>query len=63
MFGPATGEDPLYEAVSAGQRYPGMEHWLPLFHEQLETLFDYVAGCARQLRPPGRARRWASGWP
>jgi transcription-repair coupling factor (superfamily II helicase) len=41
-FGPATGEDPLYEAVSAGQRYPGMEHWLPLFHERLETLFDYV---------------------
>ncbi len=42
LFGAATGDDPLYEAVSAGQRYPGMEHWLPLFHEQLETLFDYV---------------------
>jgi transcription-repair coupling factor (superfamily II helicase) len=41
-FGPATAEDPLYEAVSAGQRYPGMEHWLPLFHDPLETLFDYV---------------------
>ncbi len=44
LFGGATGEDPLYEAVSAGQRYPGMEHWLPLFHEGMETLFDYVAG-------------------
>src|SRR5581483_9540261 len=32
----------LYEAVSAGQRYPGIEHWLPLFHDRLETLFDYV---------------------
>ena len=42
-FGPATSEDPLYHAVSAGQRYPGMEHWLPLFHEGLETLFDYAA--------------------
>ena len=42
MFGPAPAEDPLYEAISAGQRYPGMEHWLPLFHEHLETLFDYV---------------------
>ena len=42
MFGPATSEDALYEAVSAGQRYPGMEHWLALFHERLETLFDYV---------------------
>ncbi|HJU32645.1 MAG TPA: transcription-repair coupling factor [Hyphomicrobiaceae bacterium] len=42
-FGPATSQDALYEAVSAGQRYPGMEHWLPLFHDHLETLFDYVA--------------------
>ena len=41
-FGPATSGDPLYDAVSAGQRYPGIEHWLPLFHERLETLFDYV---------------------
>ncbi len=43
LFGGATtGDDPLYEAVSAGQRYPGMEHWLALFHETLETIFDYV---------------------
>ncbi len=41
-FGPVTSEDPLYEAISAGQRYPGMEHWLPLFHEHMETLLDYV---------------------
>ena len=34
-------DDPLYEAVSAGQRHVGMEHWLPLFHERLETLLDY----------------------
>lgn len=44
LFGGATGDDPLYEAVSAGQRYPGQEHWLPLFHEHLETLFDYLPG-------------------
>ncbi|MBX9592049.1 MAG: transcription-repair coupling factor [Hyphomonadaceae bacterium] len=42
QFGPSAGSDPLYEAVSAGQRYPGMEHWLALFHERLESLFDYV---------------------
>ncbi len=42
LFGGATGDDPLYEAVSAGQRYPGQEHWLPLFHDHLETLFDYL---------------------
>ena len=44
LFGGGRGEDPLYEAISAGQRYPGQEHWLPLFHEQLETLFDYLPG-------------------
>ena len=42
QFGAVTGEDPLYESVSAGRRYPGIEHWLPLFHDGLETLFDYV---------------------
>ncbi|MBV8169566.1 MAG: DEAD/DEAH box helicase, partial [Alphaproteobacteria bacterium] len=44
LFGPETGDDPLYEAVSAGHKHLGMEHWLPLFHEQLETLFDYLPG-------------------
>jgi transcription-repair coupling factor (superfamily II helicase) len=46
MFGAVNAEDPLYEAISAGRRYPGMEHWLALFHSHLETLFDYVAGAA-----------------
>ncbi|RMF10047.1 MAG: transcription-repair coupling factor, partial [Alphaproteobacteria bacterium] len=42
-FGPVTGgDDPLYEAVLAGRKHQGMEHWLPLFHDQLATLFDYV---------------------
>ena len=40
----ATRDDLLYEAVSEGRRYPGMEHWLPLFHDRLDTLFDYVPG-------------------
>jgi transcription-repair coupling factor (superfamily II helicase) len=38
----APGEDPLYETVSAGARRAGMEHWLPLFYDGLETLFDYL---------------------
>ncbi|MBL8566793.1 MAG: transcription-repair coupling factor [Hyphomicrobiaceae bacterium] len=46
LFGGATGDDPLYEAVSAGQRYPGQEHWLPLFHERLETVLDYLPGAS-----------------
>ena len=46
LFGGATGDDPLYEAVSSGRRYQGQENWLPLFHPSLETLFDYVASAA-----------------
>ncbi|MCH8858598.1 MAG: transcription-repair coupling factor, partial [Proteobacteria bacterium] len=42
QFGAVTDADPLYEAVSAGRKHAGMEHWLPLFYAQLETLFDYV---------------------
>ena len=38
----ATRDDPLYEAVSAARAHPGMEHWLPLFHERLVTLLDYL---------------------
>ncbi len=40
-FGPS-GDDPLYESVSAGRKAQGMEHWLPLFYESLDTLFDYL---------------------
>lgn len=41
-FGAVTDADPLYEAISEGRKYQGMEHWLPLFHERLDTLFDYL---------------------
>ncbi|AJY46891.1 transcription-repair coupling factor [Martelella endophytica] len=44
MFGAATRDDALYQAVSEGRRYAGMEHWLPLFYEQLETIFEYLDG-------------------
>ncbi|MEZ5892277.1 MAG: transcription-repair coupling factor [Parvularculaceae bacterium] len=40
-FGPA-GDDPLYEAVSAGRTHAGAEHWMPLFYEQMDTLFDFI---------------------
>ena len=53
LFGGATGDDPLYEAVSGGRRYQGQEHWLPFFHPHLETLFDYCARRRHQLRPHG----------
>jgi transcription-repair coupling factor (superfamily II helicase) len=38
----APGGDPLYETVSGGGRRAGMEHWLPLFYGDLETLLDYL---------------------
>ena len=41
-FGVGGSNDPLYEAVSAGRKYQGIEHWLPFFHEGLETLFQYA---------------------
>jgi len=50
-FGVAGPDDLLYEAVSEGRRYSGMEHWLPLFHTQLETLFDYLPGTPLALEP------------
>jgi transcription-repair coupling factor (superfamily II helicase) len=42
MFGAATRDDALYQAISEGRRFAGMEHWLPLYYETLETLFDYL---------------------
>jgi len=51
LFGAVKGDDPLYEAVSAGHQHQGMEHWLPLFHDKLATLFDYLPGAVVTLDP------------
>ena len=62
-FGAASLDDPLYEAVSAGRKHQGVEHWLPLFHEKLETLFDYVPGAVVALddsAAAARLSRWES---
>ncbi|WP_424986715.1 transcription-repair coupling factor [Microbulbifer sp. S227A] len=60
-FGAAGTDDPLYEAVSAGRKHQGIEHWLPFFHDRLETLFDYLPGVTvtqdDQLTP-SRLSRW-----
>jgi transcription-repair coupling factor (superfamily II helicase) len=42
QFGAQTRGDQLYDAISEGRRHPGFEHWLPLFYDGLDTLFDYV---------------------
>jgi transcription-repair coupling factor (superfamily II helicase) len=50
-FGAAGPDDVLYEAVSEGRRHAGMEHWLPLFHQRLETIFGYLEGTPVALEP------------
>ncbi|WP_299555014.1 transcription-repair coupling factor [uncultured Tateyamaria sp.] len=62
-FGAAGTDDPLYEAVSAGRKHQGAEHWLSLFHEHLDTLFDYLPGATITLDDqvtPTRLARWES---
>ncbi|MEM6564736.1 MAG: transcription-repair coupling factor [Pseudomonadota bacterium] len=62
-FGAAGTDDPLYEAISAGRKHQGSEHWLPLFHETLETLFDYLPDASITLddqSTPARMARWES---
>lgn len=49
LFGAVASTDLLYEAVSNGQAYPGMEHWLPLFHPGLDTLFAYLPDASVSL--------------
>ena len=56
QFGAVTG-DPLLESVEAGRVFPGMEHWLPLFHPDLVPLTAYLdAGGRDRPRPPGARR-------
>src|SRR5262245_57515491 len=60
LFGPVTGDNPLYESISAGRQHQGMEHWLPLFHDRLDTLFDYLPDAVVSLDPlvdDARAKR------
>ncbi len=60
-FGAAGTDDPLYEAVSAGKKHAGIEHWLGFFHERLETIFDYMPKatiCLDDQVTPARLARW-----
>ncbi len=64
LFGATATGDPLYQAVSDGRRLAGMDHWLPLFEERLETLFDHLGPDVLVLRDQaalaaGEARREA----
>jgi transcription-repair coupling factor (superfamily II helicase) len=60
-FGAAGTDDPLYEAISAGRKHQGVEHWLAFFHDRLETLFDYMPSSVITLDDqitPMRLARW-----
>jgi transcription-repair coupling factor (superfamily II helicase) len=60
-FGTGGTDDPLYEAVSAGRKHQGMEHWLPFFHDRLETVFGAVPGASLVLDDQvvhAHAQRW-----
>jgi transcription-repair coupling factor (superfamily II helicase) len=62
-FGAAGSDDPLYEAVSAGRKHQGMEHWLGFFHARLETIFDYLPQATVTLDEQitaQRLARWAA---
>ncbi len=48
-FGAITDHDPLYEAISAGRKFEGMEHWLPFFFDNLSTIFEYLPNAAIAL--------------
>lgn len=60
-FGAAGTDDPLYEAVSAGKKHAGVEHWLSFFYDDLETIFDYLPAASVVLADQldaARLSRW-----
>ncbi|MEH6522657.1 transcription-repair coupling factor [Sulfitobacter sp.] len=58
-FGAAGSDDPLYEAISAGRKHQGAEHWLSLYYDELETLFDYLPKASVSLDDQLTAMRLA----
>ncbi|MEM6903020.1 MAG: CarD family transcriptional regulator, partial [Pseudomonadota bacterium] len=42
LFGAVNDDDLLYEAISEGRKHPGMEHWISLFYDRLDTVLDYM---------------------
>src|SRR5215831_14112374 len=73
QFGATGTDDPLYESVSAGRRYVGMEHWLPLYYERRGTTSPPRRAAARRFTArfgpnssistmSNGTRRCAAGW-
>jgi transcription-repair coupling factor (superfamily II helicase) len=58
-FGAGGGDDPLYEAVSAGRKHQGMQHWLACLPAKLETIFDFLPSASVMLDEGVTAQRLA----
>lgn len=41
-FGVQSVKDNIYQSISIGNRYPGLEHWISLFYNKLITTFDFL---------------------
>ena len=41
-FGSQKEKIKIYESISESISYPGMEHWLPFFYDETNTIFDYL---------------------
>lgn len=41
-FGQPSRDDTLYHTVSEGNGYLGMEHWLPMFYDNMDSILDYL---------------------
>jgi len=46
LFGAINESDPLYEAISEGRKFQGMEHWIGLFYPVMATLLNYAERAA-----------------
>jgi len=61
-FGGGVSKDPIYASVVEGIRPQGIEHYLPLFYPNLETVFDYTGPdtliAFDGLLDEARAERW-----
>ena len=44
IFGTITRYDRLYESIIKNIPYQGFEHWLPLFHVNMDTVFTHACG-------------------
>lgn len=62
LFGASATGDPLYQSISEGRRYAGMDHWLPLFEDRMETLFDHLGSDDIIIRDAGAIAAMHSRW-